>query len=120
MPSSGGKKGRSSAGKRKAVSRYVIVGIIVVVGLVAAGILAPRMGKKQQAVVSAVELPAWLQGYPPEVREAYEYAATHQDVLDYMACYCGCENHGHDSNASCYVKDIGPDGKIEWDSHAAT
>lgn len=37
-----------------------------------------------------------------------------------MACYGGYKNHGHNTNAACNVKVSGPDGKLEWNSRAAT
>ncbi|TCT19122.1 uncharacterized protein with PCYCGC motif [Melghiribacillus thermohalophilus] len=38
-----------------------------------------------------------------EIREAYENAIHHPEVLSYMPCYCGCYEQGHESNRDCFV-----------------
>lgn len=54
----------------------------------------------------------------PEVRQVYEFAARHPEVLQYVPCYCGCEREGHSANHSCFVKSRASDGRVtEWDSH---
>ena len=46
----------------------------------------------------------------PEVRQAYEVAGNHPELLEQMPCYCGCYGaSGHNSNYDCFV-----------DSHGAT
>lgn len=43
----------------------------------------------------------------PEVLEAYQFAVSHPEVLDYMPCYCGCyEEDGHTSNTNCFVEKV--------------
>ena len=61
-------------------------------------------------------LPEDLKKYPDEIREAYRFAVANRNTLRYIPCYCGCGEQGHTSNASCYVKDNSPPGKIEFDS----
>jgi hypothetical protein len=40
-----------------------------------------------------------------KVIEAYQFAVEHPEVLNYMPCYCGCnEEAGHKSNEDCFVK----------------
>lgn len=52
------------------------------------------------------------------IQKAYEFAARHPDVLQYVPCYCGCERIGHTANHSCFVKSRAADGRVtEWDSH---
>ena len=52
------------------------------------------------------------------VQQAYEFAARHPEVLQYVPCYCGCERVGHTANHSCYVKSRAADGRVtEWDTH---
>lgn len=54
----------------------------------------------------------------PIVRQVYEFAARHPDVLGFIPCYCGCERMGHTGNHDCFVKSRAADGRvIEWDSH---
>jgi hypothetical protein len=53
-----------------------------------------------------------------QVQQAYEFAARHPEVLQYVPCYCGCERIGHTANHSCFVKSRAADGRVtEWDSH---
>jgi len=40
-------------------------------------------------------------------------------LLSAIPCYCGCGAQGHRSNLDCYVKEIGPDGSIVFEPHAA-
>ena len=52
------------------------------------------------------------------VQQVYEFAARHPEVLQYVPCYCGCEQQGHRGNHECFVKSRAANGRItEWDSH---
>ena len=47
-----------------------------------------------------------LEAFSPKdnVKEAYQFAVDHPEVLNYMPCYCGCyEEDGHTSNTHCFV-----------------
>ena len=48
----------------------------------------------------------------PDVQEAYRYALSNQDVLQYMPCFCGCVDQGHTSNKDCYIQQARPDGSF--------
>src|SRR5688500_10769367 len=37
------------------------------------------------------------------VKLAYEFAARHPEVLNYVPCFCGCEADGHKGNHDCFV-----------------
>lgn len=63
-------------------------------------------------------LPAFLDGAPARVREAYRFAVANPDELAKYPCYCGCVAMGHTSNLSCYVSEIGTDGAVTFDTHA--
>lgn len=63
-------------------------------------------------------LPDWVSNSSPRVREAYDYAISHGDELKNYPCYCGCGAMGHDSNLSCYIRDVAEDGTITFDNHA--
>jgi len=53
-----------------------------------------------------------------EIQQVYEFAARHPEVLQYMPCYCGCQQIGHTSNHSCFVKSRAATGRVtEWDTH---
>lgn len=54
----------------------------------------------------------------PVVRQVYEFAARHPEVLQYVPCYCGCQRVGHRGNHDCFVKSRATNGRIlEWDAH---
>lgn len=59
-------------------------------------------------VIDGIEFPAAMAEAPDEVIEAYVFAAKHQDVLEYMPCYCGCENpqFAHRNNYDCFIDSI--------------
>jgi len=59
-------------------------------------------------------LPTNVRQAPPTVREAYRFAIANRDILKQIPCYCGCGAE-HQSNAECYIKDVRPDGTIEFD-----
>ena len=65
-------------------------------------------------------LPSELQQLPLEVQEAYRFALANPDVLDVIPCYCGCNGVGHENNRMCYIHSETADGRIVFDSHAAT
>jgi hypothetical protein len=52
------------------------------------------------------------------VKQVYEFAARHPEVLQYVPCYCGCERVGHGGNHDCFVKTRAANGTVtEWDTH---
>ena len=56
---------------------------------------------------------------PPEVlRSVYEFAANNPEVLNYVPCFCGCENFGHVSSHDCFVDHRNQDGQVAaWEAH---
>jgi len=58
---------------------------------------------------------------PEVIKEAYEFAGTHPEILRYVPCFCGiCKRDGHHSNLDCFVKSQkSPDSRVVWESHAA-
>lgn len=56
-------------------------------------------------------------GAPRAVRDAYAWAATHENILRYIPCYCGCGALGHTSNYDCFVRARSVDGWITIDLH---
>jgi hypothetical protein len=64
-------------------------------------------------------LPEFVQNEPPAVRDAYRFAIANPDELAKYPCYCGCGAMGHTSNLSCYISEVGADGQISFDNHAA-
>lgn len=64
--------------------------------------------------IEGVQFPAALADAPPEIVEAYVFAARHPEVLRYMPCYCGCERETppHRSNYDCFVNAIDRTGPV--------
>jgi hypothetical protein len=58
--------------------------------------------------IEGVQFPAVFAQAPPEIVEAYVFAARHPEVLQHMPCYCGCERESppHRSNYDCFVDAI--------------
>jgi len=63
-------------------------------------------------------LPDFVRDAPPQIKEAYRFAIANPDVLSAFPCYCGCGSMGHANNLDCYVKEVRPDGSIEFENHA--
>lgn len=47
---------------------------------------------------------------PADVREAYQFAMAHPEILKAVPCYCGCVSHGHKHNYNCFMK---ADGELD-------
>ena len=61
--------------------------------------------------------PIQYRSAPQPVRDAYAWAATHENILRYIPCYCGCGANGHQNNYDCFVSaDVGG-GWITMDLH---
>ncbi|WP_252504606.1 PCYCGC domain-containing protein [Sporosarcina sp. Marseille-Q4943] len=75
-------------------------------------------GDLQEVTESAAVLPKFLDDKPEDMRLVYQMAASAEDILAYMPCYCGCgESAGHGSNLNCFVDEIREDGSVVWDDH---
>jgi len=64
------------------------------------------------------QMPSAVQKAPTRVHEAYRFAVANPDLLKHIPCYCGCGAMGHTSNYACYVKEVKPDGSVNFDDHA--
>ena len=64
--------------------------------------------------IEGVQFPAVFAEAPPEIVEAYVFAARHPEVLEHMPCYCGCERESppHGSNYDCFVDAIDRTGSV--------
>ena len=107
-------KARTSAGLQTSISR-------------AARQQQPTTGDNRGPVASRGPVkglpPLPLVGFPaarpPEVlRSVYEFAANNPEVLNYVPCFCGCENFGHVSSHDCFVDHRNQDGQVvSWEAH---
>lgn len=53
-----------------------------------------------------------------QVRAAYEWAAQHPDVAQYIPCFCGCERMSHKGNDDCFVRARDTEGRVTaWEPH---
>ena len=77
-------------------------------------------GTEQAKLTLAPEsaLPDFVQDAPPQVKEAYRFAIANPEVLSAFPCYCGCGAVGHQNNLQCYIKEVHPDGSVEFENHA--
>ena len=64
--------------------------------------------------IEGIEFPSGMVQSDPEILEAYVFAAKHPEVLQYMPCYCGCENPqtAHESNYDCFIDIIDRTGSV--------
>ncbi|MBW7881495.1 MAG: hypothetical protein H3C34_02450 [Caldilineaceae bacterium] len=85
----------------------------------AALLVAACSQRETLALAPAADLPRFLAAAPPRVTEAYRFALANPGALETVPCYCGCNNMGHTSNLSCFLKDTGGDGQRAFDEHAA-
>ena len=97
-------------------------GILMTVVLLLLGLKSlPVFDAPQPANVYAlpdeVPVPSWVSSAGRQVREAYAFAANNHELLQYIPCYCGCDQL-HTDNSTCYfVRD--EDGRITaYESHA--
>ena len=68
--------------------------------------------------VSPGSLPSFVLDKSQQVEEAYRYAVDHEDILQYIPCFCGCHKIGHQHNAACYITERPADGQVTFNSHA--
>ncbi|MFE5322652.1 PCYCGC motif-containing (lipo)protein [Paenibacillus sp. NPDC056579] len=75
-------------------------------------------GDLQETTASITKLPSFLDKQRPEIKQAYQIAASVVDVLQWVPCYCGCgESANHLSNKNCFIKEVKEDGSVVWDDH---
>jgi hypothetical protein len=91
--------------------------LLAITGLLLAACGASKAPAYELAPSST--LPEFVQNEPPAVRDAYRFAIANPDELAKYPCYCGCGAMGHTSNLSCYISEVGADGQISFDNHAA-
>ncbi|MEZ5316693.1 MAG: PCYCGC motif-containing (lipo)protein [Vicinamibacterales bacterium] len=78
----------------------------------------------QAAMYIAPDLPPLPPGIVNAVRPvaitkaAYEFAARHPEVMNYIPCFCGCERGGHKGNHDCFVAGRNASGAVtSWEGH---
>jgi hypothetical protein len=112
---------------RMKIRQMILTGAAVVVLLGSAGLWLARNAAAEQtsprpqpqAKLPPLELPAYQLPRPHQVvRATYQFAAEHPEVLSYVPCFCGCEQHGHKGSADCFVKSRARNGDVTaWEEH---
>ncbi|KML01532.1 hypothetical protein VL06_19410 [Rossellomorea marisflavi] len=71
----------------------------------------------QEETSSPEILPSFLDGKEDTMKTIYAASAQHQELLEYIPCYCGCgDSAGHKSNFNCFVQQKNGE-KTTWDDH---
>ena len=63
-------------------------------------------------------MPENIRSAPQVVRQSYQFATDHPELMKQIPCYCGCADLGHTSNYACYISGVDAKGKINYDEHA--
>jgi hypothetical protein len=95
---------------------------------IASGPAAQTAGSPAPATMAPVQIADDLPALPPGannaarpvaiVKAAYEFAARHPEVLEYMPCFCACPQMGHKNNDDCFVGGRDPKGRVTaWEYH---
>jgi hypothetical protein len=100
----------------------VLTGLLATSGAGAQPAAAPRKTPSGDLLETAPrgEMPSFATKGGSRVIQGYRDAAANGETLQYIPCFCGCKNIGHRSNADCYVTERHADGRITYNSHAAT
>ena len=103
----------------RSVSVFAVLTMALGLGL--QGDAAAQAGAKAARKAPPLELPAYQLPRPNDVvRQTYQFAADHPEVLMYMPCFCGCNRSGHTSNVDCFVKSRAQNGDVTaWQEHGA-
>jgi hypothetical protein len=99
-------------------SIILILLLLVMISGISACAGPARTSSEQLTLAPESALPDFVQDAPPQVKEAYRFAIANPDVLSAFPCYCGCGAVGHQNNLQCYIKEVHPDGSIEFENHA--
>lgn len=101
--------------------------LLVLAGALLASACAPALAKPSSPPSAIPPLganptrgiwPSQYQNAPQQVRNAYAWAATHENILKFIPCYCGCGAEGHENNFDCFVSSRETGGWITMDLHA--
>lgn len=112
---------------------FFAVAMLLAAGLFLSAVLVASLQARGQAPAARAAVqtmkpappgalpPMPLSGYLARPREivaaVYEFAARHPEVLQYVPCYCGCEQLGHGGNHDCFVRSRDANGRVQWNDH---
>lgn len=106
---------RSRRPRSRITRRALVQGSLGAAGLALVGCTAPGIGKQDDpfALVANPAKDEWPQMFwdaPEYVQETYRYVLGNKQDIEWMPCFCGCVDQGHDSNWHCYVDEERGDG----------
>ena len=90
-----------------------VTSTLFLLGIVALSTVWHGCGRQQDG---DLRFPKEIREELPPVREAYEFAARHPEVMGQVPCYCGCASAGHASNLDCFIRQIDPDDTVHIDT----
>ncbi|MFD2680581.1 PCYCGC motif-containing (lipo)protein [Bacillus seohaeanensis] len=74
-------------------------------------------GDIREETKSIETLPSFLNDKDENINLVYSQAAEHEELLEFIPCYCGCgDSVGHKNNFDCFVHKK-TDEEIIWDDH---
>lgn len=78
-----------------------------------------NMRDTREETTDAQVLPPFLKNHSEDMKIIYQAVAEHQDLLEHIPCYCGCNDSvGHEHNYHCFIHDTKDTGAVVWDDHA--
>ena len=102
----------------RALAGLALGGITSVRNALAGPVTTDEYGDQVQTVPRG-ELPEFVRGVP-DTASVYRFTTDHAADLEYIPCFCGCKNIGHQSNRDCYIKSFNRDGRVTYTSHGST
>ncbi len=119
-------KAKSAKVSKKKGSNTLIIGIIAVILLagIAYFVFASNSTNKPESQPNTnaeLKLPSFAYTNPITFK-AYTYATQHPEIVEQIACYCGCGDHGSEASdykphrflRDCYIND-----NMTYDEHAS-
>lgn len=83
--------------------------------------VSPDDSAETKAATDVPPLPAFEEPVdtPEVLRQSYEFAASHPEVVEFMPCFCACaKTHGHRSLEDCFIKSRATmTSPVVWNSH---
>ncbi len=115
-------KVKSKKFSKKKGNSTLIIGVIAVILLGGVGYAVLSGGSSQNSTTTnQLKLPSFAYKDAMTLK-GYTYATQHPDLLEQIACYCGCGGHGSEASEGkphrflrdCYIND-----KWQYDDHAS-
>lgn len=114
---------RNAIWKRRARLKRALAPACLAVALCSTGFVnfAASINPQQIEVAELPPIPVVHEPADTEqaIREAYEFAAAHSEIIRYMPCFCVCGTRkGHRSSEDCHIASR-TKTSVVWSDHAA-